>query len=93
LLLSIKEYDPEGLWDELGKSKTMQQVVRDPKRRWIGFIKSGKYKQVCNQKLVSEIDVFRKKANFYLVILASLGLMIFISFGHFLNQIFSKSLF
>jgi len=33
LLLSIKEYGPEGLWDELGKPKTMQLVVRDSKRR------------------------------------------------------------
>lgn len=74
LIRNIKDKGPEGLWDELGAPKAIQDVVGDPAQRWARFIRSKKYRSRCHPELAAEIDGFRAMATWGLVFLAVTGL-------------------
>jgi hypothetical protein len=61
--------DPE-LWRSLGAPESILATLRDPERRWRGFVRSGEYRRRLDQDLVDRIDDNRRRTKRMLVIFA-----------------------
>ena len=80
LVRALETEGPDGLWQELGAPATMRDAVRDPKRRWTKFIRSGQYRTRCSPTLVAKIDAFRTFTNRGLLLTALVGGLVLLTF-------------
>jgi hypothetical protein len=60
--------DPE-LWRELGAPRTMKEAVADPDKRWIRFVRSGRYRDQCGAEVIAIIDGFRRRMNIMMIVI------------------------
>lgn len=76
------------LWAELGAPETMRDTLKDPKRRWWRFVRSGEYRKRLSRDLIDEIDDYRRRANLMLIVLGAGGVLIFVRYWALLKPSF-----
>jgi hypothetical protein len=79
--------DPE-LWQSLGSPDTLKTAMRDRKKRWHRFIRSGEYQSKLSNDAIVLIDDYRRRTKTMLLICAAAGLLLLFRFWPLLKPEF-----
>lgn len=88
MLRQVGERIEPALWQSLGAPDSINAAMRDPKRRWYRFLRSGEYRRQCPDAVVELIDDYRRRVKIMLTVFSVGGLLLLIRFWPLLKPDF-----
>jgi hypothetical protein len=80
MLGQLSEIMEPSLWQQLGAPATLSDIVRDPNKRWVRFLRTREYRRQCDDTTIALIDDYRRRTTFMLWFLIAAGILLLIRF-------------
>ncbi len=76
----LSELIEPSLWQALGAPRSFKDIMQDPERRWVRFIRSGEYRRQCDEPAIALIDDYRQRTRVMLGLFAISGILLLVRF-------------